>query len=175
MRRIKLYIAISLNGKIAKPDGNVEWLEAIPKPDDSDYGYAEFYDSIDCTLQGHNTYKQIKSWGREFPYKDKKNYVLTTDTSLDEDQNVTYISENHLTFIRDLKEQPGKDIWLIGGGQTNAALLDAKLVDELHVFVMPVILDEGIGIFENLSRDKSLILSSSKSYTTGVMEMVYYF
>lgn len=175
MRKIKLYIAISLNGKIAKPDGSVEWLEVIPKPDDSDYGYAEFYDSVDCTLQGHNTYKQIKSWGREFPYKGKKNYVLTADTSLDHDKDVTFISSNHIEFIHNLKEEPGRDIWLIGGGLTNATLLDAKLVDELHVFVMPVILEEGIGIFENLSRDKSLILSSSKSYSTGVIEMIYHF
>ena len=62
MRKIKLYIAISMNGKIARSDGSVDWLEAIPKPDDSDYGYNEFYDSVGATIQGNNTYKKVLSW-----------------------------------------------------------------------------------------------------------------
>ena len=59
MRLIKLYIAISLDGKIAKPDGDVSWLDELPKPDHSDYGYAEFLSSVDTTLMGNNTYKQL--------------------------------------------------------------------------------------------------------------------
>ena len=66
LRKIKLYIAISLNGKIADADGNVHWLESIPNPDKSDHGYADFYNSIDTTIQGNNTYNQIINWGIEF-------------------------------------------------------------------------------------------------------------
>ena len=120
MRKIKLYIATSLNGKIAKPDGSVDWLEAIPKPDNSDYGYSEFYDTVDTTLQGHNTYKKIQSWGIQFPYKGKKNYVLTTDTTLKRNDDVEFISDDHVNFVKGLKEENGGDIWLIGGGKTNA-------------------------------------------------------
>ena len=175
MRKIKLYIAISLNGKIAKPDGSVDWLEAIPKPDNSDYGYTEFYDSVDTTIQGYNTYKKIQSWGIEFPYKGKKNYVLTTDTTLNHNKDVQFVSKDHINFIKALKKENGDDIWLIGGGKTNASLLDAQLIDELYVFVMPVVLNDGIDLFEDLVRDKSLILSRSKSYSTGVVEMIYHF
>jgi len=77
VRKIKLYIATSLNGKIASSDGNVDWLESIPNPEKTDYGYKAFYDSIDTTIQGYNTYNQILNWDIDFPYKGKKNYVLT--------------------------------------------------------------------------------------------------
>ncbi len=173
MRKVKLYIAISLNGKIAKLDGGVGWLEAIAKPEDSDYGYNDFYNSTDATIQGHNTYKQILSWGMEFPYKGKKNFVVTTDTSLKNNKDVKFIATDHIAFIKKLKHKKGKDIWLIGGGKTNATLLDAQLIDELYIFVMPIILNDGIGIFDTLLRDKALQLISSKSYSTGVVEMIY--
>jgi len=173
MKKVKLYIAMSMNGKIAKTDGSVEWLEAMPKPDGSDYGYNEFYNSIDTTIQGYSTYKQIVSWGIDFPYQGKKNYVLTSDPSLEDNQDVKFIASDHIKFIKRLKHQEGSDIWLIGGGKANAALLDAKLIDELYVFVMPIILNEGIDIFDVLKRDKSLQLRSSRSYSTGVVEMIY--
>lgn len=173
MRKIKLYIAISLNGKIAKLDGSVDWLESIPKPEDSDYGYGEFYNSIDTTIQGNNTYKQILAWDIEFPYKGKKNYVLTSDSTLEDNEDVSFISNDHISVVKSIKEENGKDIWLIGGAKANAMLLDAGLLDELYVFVMPVILNEGIDLFGKLLNDVSLDLISSKSYSTGAVEMVY--
>ncbi|MEM8780835.1 MAG: dihydrofolate reductase family protein [Cyanobacteria bacterium P01_G01_bin.49] len=173
MRKIKLYIAISLNGKIAKADGSVDWLDAMPKPDGSDYGYNEFYNSVDTTIQGYNTYKQILSWGIEFPYKGKRNYVLTSDASLEDNRDVTFVSANHIDFVKELKEMSGQDIWLIGGGATNTALLNAKLIDEIYLYVMPIILNEGIDIFAPLENDKSIELKHSKTYTTGVVEMIY--
>ena len=96
MKKIKLYIATSLNGKIAKKDGSVGWLEAIPVPDGSDYGYNEFYTSIDTTIQGNATYQQIMSWGIEFPYKGKQNFVLTMNSDLEDTEHVQFISEDHI-------------------------------------------------------------------------------
>ena len=72
MRKIKLYIAISLNGKIAKSDGSVDWLELIPKPKDDDYGYSDFHKNIDTTIQGYSTYNQIMGWKIDFPYEEKE-------------------------------------------------------------------------------------------------------
>ena len=91
MRKIRLYIAMSLNGKIARPDGSVDWLEAIPNPDKSDYGYARFYKEIDTTIQGCNTYRQLLSWGITFPYPDKKNYVITRKGEVGNTEDVTFI------------------------------------------------------------------------------------
>ncbi|MHA7941761.1 dihydrofolate reductase family protein [Formosa sp. 3Alg 14/1] len=173
MKKVKLYIGMSLNGKIAAADGGVDWLESIPNPDESDYGYSSFYDSIDTTIQGHATYKQILSWDIEFPYLSKRNYVFTRDETKRDDRNAMFVSENPIDFMRDLKLKEGKDIWLIGGGQINTLLLNAGLIDEIQVYVMPIILTEGINLFEALPKTTNLHLESTKSYKSGAVEMLY--
>ena len=173
MRKIKLYIAISLNGKIADSDGNVCWLESIPNPNNIDHGYSEFYKTIDTTIQGNSTYNQIMSWGIEFPYGDKKNYILTRKKGLENTEHVEFISENHISFIKQLKNQKGKDIWLIGGGQINTMLLNENLIDEIQVFTMPIIISNGIELFENLPKETYLKLIETKSYSTGAVELHY--
>jgi dihydrofolate reductase len=173
MRRVKLYIAMSLNGKIARKDGSVDWLESLPNPDHCDHGYSDFYDSIDTTIQGYTTYKQILEWGIEFPYAGKKNYVITRRRGMQSTEYVEFLSENHLDFVKQLKKQEGGDIWLIGGGETNTMLLEVGLIDELQVFVMPVLIPHGIELFKSLPGDFRLELVDSKSYSTGAMELRY--
>lgn len=173
MRKIKLYIATSLNGKIAKPDGSVDWLESIPNPEKTDYGYAEFIDSIDTTIQGYTTYNQIINWDIEFPYKGKKNFVLTKKQNIENTEFVDFITENHVDFIKDLKRQEGGDIWLIGGGQANTMVLNAGLLDEIQIFVMPIILSGGIDLFDVFPQETQLKLLETKSYSSGVIELKY--
>ena len=173
MRKIKLYIAISLNGKIAKPDGSVHWLESIPNPEKTDHGYVDFYKTIDTTIQGYNTYSQILGWGIDFPYADKKNYVFTRKQGLGNTEYVEFISENHIDFIKQLKKEEGKDIWIVGGGQLNTMFLNENLVDEIQVFVMPIILTEGIELFGALPNETTLKLVETKSYSTGAVELKY--
>lgn len=173
MRKIKLYIAISLNGKIANSDGSVDWLDDIPNPEKLDYGYAEFFNSIDTTIQGYNTYNQIIRWGIDFPYKGKKNYVLTKKDNIKNTEFVDFITDNHVDFIEDLKKQQGGDIWLIGGSQTNTLILNAGLLDEIEVFIMPIILSGGIELFDAFPNEARLNLLEMKSYSTGVVGMRY--
>lgn len=173
MRKIKLYIAASLNGKIAEKDGSVDWLYVKEGDEQPDYGYEKFYDSIDTTIQGSSTYKQVESWGIEFPYPDKKNYVITRNKDLKDNEYVEFVSENHIDFIKDLKSKSGKDIWLIGGGLVNTMLLNAGLIDEIQIFIMPIILSDGIDLFENLPNRTDLKLISSESHETGAVEMIY--
>lgn len=173
MRKIILYIATSLNGKIAKSDGSVHWLENIPNPDKLDYGYQKFYEKIGTTIQGYKTYAQVIGWDIPFPYVDKENFVFTRKKNLKDTDDVHFVSENHLEFTKKLKEKKGKDIWLIGGGQINTLLFNADLIDEIRVFVMPIVIPEGIELFETIPEEKLLNLVSSKNYPTGVVEMVY--
>jgi dihydrofolate reductase len=173
LRKIKLYIAISLNGKIASSDGSVDWLESIPNPEKTDYGFAEFMDSVDTTIQGYNTYNQIINWGIEFPYKGKKNYVLTKKQDAKNTEFVEFITKNHVGFITQLKEEEGGDIWLIGGSQANTLILNAGLLDEIRVFVMPIILSGGIDLFDAFPAETQLKLIETKSYSSGVIELKY--
>ncbi len=173
MKKVILYIATSLNGKIARLDGSVDWLEAIPNPTKIDYGYTDFYDSIDTTIQGYSTYNQIIEWGIDFPYPDKKNYVFTRKQGLQNTEHITFISENHNQFVAQLKQQTGKDIWLIGGGQINTLLLNLQLIDEIHCFVMPIIIPDGIELFGALPQETTLQLIDSEKYATSAVAVKY--
>jgi len=173
MRKIKLYIAISLDGKIAKPNGDVSWLDEVLNPDKADYGYEEFIDSIDATLMGRKTFIQVEAFEGPFPYRDLKNYVFTKHPEKYASENIEFVSEEIISFIQDLKSKPGKDIWLIGGGQINALLLNHQLIDEMLIFVMPIVLGAGIPLFHSLASEKALNLVEIKSYSSGVVLMKY--
>lgn len=173
MRKIVLYIAISLDGKIARPDGSVDWLDSIPNPDKLDYGYSDFYKSFDTTLQGYNTYQTILNFGIPFPYPDKKNFVFTTKTNLENTEYVDFISGDIVSFIQDLKIEDGKDIWLIGGGKLNTSLFNAGLIDEFQIFVMPIIVGEGIPLFGMLPNETMLRLIGNNAFPNGVVALKY--
>ena len=86
---------------------------------------------------------------------------------------VDFISENHIELVKNLKKEKGKDIWLIGGGQINTLLFNAGLIDEIQLFVMPIVIPEWKDIFDNLPKEKKLQLIESKKYSTGAVEIRY--
>ena len=173
MKKIILYIATSVDGKIAQSDGSVDWLETIPNPDKIDYGYYNFINSIDTTIQGYSTYQQIIDWDIEFPYKGKINYVLTRKKNITNTEYVRFVNDKHVEFIEELKKKEGKDIWLIGGGQVNTLLLNANLIDEIHQFIMPIVLGKGIDIFELETCETILNNVDTKLYSNGVVRYKY--
>jgi dihydrofolate reductase len=173
MAKIILYIAVSLNGKIARADGAVDWLETINNPENSDYGYSSFINSIGTTVQGNNTYKQVLSWDIPFPYPNTKNYVITSDTTKGSDENVTFLHTNIEEELIRLKAQSEKDIWLIGGAGVNALLLDLRLLDEMMIFHIPVIIQNGINLFNDTKKDIDAELIHSEVYYNGVSLLHY--
>lgn len=172
MRKIKLYIAVSIDGFIADKNGGIEWLENIQNPDHLDFGYLEMYNSIDTTLMGNATYQQVLGFDIPFPYADKTNYVFTRNTALTKDKNVTFVSSDIVTFVQSLKEQKGKAIWLIGGGQINTILLEAGLIDEMIISYIPMVLGEGIPLFTKSTLHQFRVLKS-EVYNTGVLGVTY--
>lgn len=170
MAKIIIYIAQSLNGKIAHKNGSVDWLNPY---DSEDYGYQQFLSSIDVVLMGNKTYQQVLTFGDEFPYKDKLVFVFTRDKSLIKDENVTFISENIAEFVANLKKSSQSNIWLVGGGEIITYLLDKQLVDDLQVFTIPIILKSGIGLCNTLANDIKLKLINYKTYGNGVVENYY--
>ncbi|MEM9849919.1 MAG: dihydrofolate reductase family protein [Bacteroidota bacterium] len=172
-RKIKLYIATSLDGKIADSDGGVAWLDELSHPKGEDYGYADFYASIDTTLMGYNTYAKIEGFEVSFPYPDKKNYVFTRQKDRPKSEQVEFISNDILDFVRTLKQQAGQDIWLVGGGEINRLLIDQNLLDEIHIFIMPIILGDGISLLASGVNRTKLRLKQEKTYENGVLSLIY--
>ncbi|MEZ4884690.1 MAG: dihydrofolate reductase family protein [Chitinophagales bacterium] len=174
MRKIKLYIATSINGYIAKSDGSVGWLDTIPNPNPTDYGYFDFLKSVDTTLMGNATYQQILGFDVPFPYADKINYVFSR-TQSGVDEYATFVSENIVEFVQELTTQEGKDIWLVGGGELNGFFLKNGLIDEMIVSVMPMVLGSGIPLFGTGVKDVEIPfgLKEVVSFETGAVQLVY--
>ena len=174
MRKIVLFTAISIDGFIARKDGDISWLN---NPDyaleGEDYGYTGFYRSVDTTLMGNNTYRQIMGFGVPFPYPDKENYVLTRSESEEPTDEVMFVTGNIADFTRQLKEQEGEDIWLVGGGEVNAFMLENAFIDRLILTVMPVALGSGIPLFEGASQETQWKLAAQETYQNGVIQLIY--
>ena len=173
MRKVILYSAISIDGMIAKEDGSVDWLDELPNPDKLDYGYFDFYKKIDTTIMGNKTYQQVLGFDVPFPYPDKENFVLTRNSALQADENVQFISKDPVSFVHELKSKEGADIWLIGGGAINALFLNNNLVDELKLSIIPVVLGNGIPLFNGPVDLSKFQFLESKAYNTGVVSLVY--
>lgn len=174
MRKLILYIAQSIDGFIAKTDGNLDWLTEDEKPDGdlNKYGYLDLLESVDTTLMGYNTYKEILNFDIPFPYPDKKNYVFSRSHVKNDNNPVEFVASNVAEFVRDLKNLSGKDIWLIGGGEINKLLLNANLIDEMIISVKPVVLGNGVPLFAQGSDQKKFRFRSSKMFDDGLVQLV---
>ncbi|NLO29483.1 MAG: dihydrofolate reductase, partial [Methanosarcina mazei] len=150
--KIKLYIACSLDGYIAREDGSIYWLTEYDNNSETDYGYSEFYASIGTVLMGRKTYEQVLGFG-DWSYREKKTYVFTGQKEpLLREKNVEFVSGNVREFTRQLKENTDKDIWLVGGSQLIKAFLEEDLVEDMIVFIVQIILGGGIPLFYRIGK-----------------------
>lgn len=146
-RKLMLFIASSLDGYIATEDHNLDWLLTVEG--EGDNGYSKFYDTIDTILMGRITYDWIIEHEEgEFPYKGKECYVFSGSRK-NGNEHVSFISEEVVPFIKELKDKDGKNIWLVGGGNLISTFIKEKLIDEMIVTIAPVILGKGIPLFHN--------------------------
>ena len=174
MRKVILNTAVSLDACIALPDGNVEWLhDADYEVEGEDYGLGAFYQGVDTTLMGNNTYKAILNFDVPFPYPDKTNYVFTRTAGHRDTEHVKFIAEDVADFVRNLKKGEGQDIWLVGGGQINGLLAESDLIDTLLLTVFPCVLGQGIPLFSGTGTMKKYRLVSSRSYKSGLVQVGY--
>jgi dihydrofolate reductase len=169
MRKVKLFIASSLDCYIARQDGGIDWLFT-----DDDYGYTKFYDSIDTIIVGRKSYDQSLTFD-DYPYKGKKVYVFTRKKirKNNNEQDVEYIDTNIQDFVTSLTQSIGKDIWLIGGGEIVSVLLNAGLVDEIILSIHPIILGTGIPLLRDIQKEVNLKLENSLSFDSGLTQLYY--
>ena len=176
-RKIIVYIATSADGYIARPDGDVEWLNR--RPHTQDYGMTQFYSSIDTILWGRKTYDWLLAYyGKKRPKGgmfDTKvaNYVFSRNPPLRAAKGVEFISEPVKVFAQSLRAKPGKHIWMMGGGRLIASFLDAGEIDAFDIHVIPTLIGEGIPLVAPRPRDVPLRLRSARKYPDGAVRLRY--
>ncbi len=172
-RKIVVSVAISTDGFIARPDGDVAWLDR-PGPK-RDYGMSEFFKTIDTILWGRKTYDK----GIEMGMKSSdvgpgtKNYLFSRRARKSLLPGFEWTREAVKKFAQRLRAQPGKDIWMMGGGGLIASFLDEGEIDEFRLHVIPVLIGEGIPLIQPRHRSIPLKLLSSKAFPDGVVELNY--
>lgn len=139
-----LYVAMSLDGYIARPDGSVDWLDDVEG--EGDNGYSDFYSRVGTVVMGRNTYDEVLKLADEFPYTDKPCYVLSR-TYKGDHPHVSITDEAIDTLIPRLKEKSDGYVWLVGGGQLVQQFLNKGLIDELEIYIIPKLIGEGIPLF----------------------------
>ncbi|MPQ44388.1 dihydrofolate reductase family protein [Clostridium tarantellae] len=169
-RRVILYIAMSLDGYIARENGAIDWLLGDGSEPEADYGYADFYRSIDTVIIGRKTYDQIVNElsPNKWVYKGKKSYVFT-NSDYKRNDDVEFIKEDVCDFVNKLKEKKGKDIWILGGSSLADRLIKENLIDDYIISIMPTILGNGIQLFNKNNPEIKLKLKSVKSYNGSVL------
>lgn len=172
MGKVKLYIAASVDGFIARTDGDIDWLTGYPNPSKEDYGYKDFFESVDTVIMGGRTYLDILAMDVVWPYPGKKSYIVTHNP-LSQKENIDFITENVIERISGLKQENGKNIWLVGGGELVSMLLDNNLVDEMIITYIPVVLGNGIRLFQGSSKESNWRLAENKSFDNNVIQVTY--
>src|SRR5262249_3585927 len=175
-RKIIVYIATSADGYIARPDGDVEWLNRRPR---ADYGIRALYATIDTILWGRKThdwaldYHAGKANTKGVLVARGANYVFSRNPAARLAPGVEFVSEAVGAFAQRLRATPGRHIWLMGGGGLIASFLDAGEIDEFDIHVVPVFIGEGIPLVAPRHRDIPLLLRSTRRYPDGVVRLRY--
>lgn len=170
MPRVRLYIALSLDGYIADRDGGVGWLDNNVDAAEGDYGYADFYGSVGALAMGRTTYDQVLGFG-DWPYPGKPTYVFTHDPPDGEHPDVEFVTDP-ARFVADATWGEG-DLWLVGGGKLIAAFRAAGLIDKYILTVLPVLLGDGLPLFPGAQPESSLRLTNVQQWPSGVVQLFY--
>lgn len=173
MRKIRLFIAMSLDGYIADSQGSVDWLNGQGSDTENVDTYSEFVKDIDTILMGWNTYHQIVTElsPDEWVYDRFTTYVLTHNEQASS-ENIRFVNINPVDLVKSLKEESGKDIWICGGANLVQQLVYEDIIDDYYITVIPTLLGSGIRLFENAKHEIKLRLLRTQSYN-GMTDLVY--
>jgi len=165
-RKLVLLIATSLDGYIATKDDSLDWLFKVEG--EGDNGISEFYETVDAILMGRKTYDWIIThMTEEFPYKNKECYVFSRQENEDT-EDVKFIKEDIIDFANKLKNEEGKNIWIVGGGDLLHSFIKEKLVDEFIITIAPTIIGEGVPLFKEDEYQLELFLKGTRCFNQFV-------
>lgn len=175
MKKIILYIAVSLDGYIADRNGFVDWIKGqddLIEPEDT---FTLFFDSIDTVIMGKRTYDQIVTElsPDQWPYTGASTFVITHDDKSNDTEHIRFRNTPVCCLVDELKKLPGKNIWICGGAQIANQLIETDMIDTYHIAVIPVILGGGIKLFDTTEHKIDLTLARTKEYN-GIIELTYH-
>jgi dihydrofolate reductase len=168
---IVYYVAASLDGFIATPDGGIDWLKPF-EGGSEDYGYRQFYESIDGVLLGRKTYEQSLQLP-EWPYPGKPCWIFSRSLSDMSEAAVRFTGDSPVRAMKYVAADGVRRAWLVGGGKLAAAFRAEGLITEYVVSVIPILLGGGIPLFDGVAPQAPLRLLETKSYDDGVVQLRY--
>jgi dihydrofolate reductase len=167
MRHLRYSVAMSLDGFIAGPKGEYDWIVMDP-----DFDWKALYSQFDTLVMGRRSYDVMRERGMSPKSMGMKAVVVSTTLIPDQHREVTVFARDVPETIAALKTEPGKDIWLSGGGVLFRFLLDAGLVDGIDVAIVPVLLGSGVPLLPEGHRCK-LKLIESNARPSGIVMLKY--
>ena len=173
MSQIVLYIAASLDGYIAGEDDDISWLKPF---EDVDYGYDTFIGSIGLVILGRRTYDVTTEAGWGWPYP-VPGYVLTSQPPGDHPQgaDITFTDRPLPELVAEARQRiaDDKDVWVVGGAGVVRDFLAAGLIDQIRLFVIPVMLGHGVRLFQPVDRPTTVSLQRVNQLPEGMVELAY--
>lgn len=170
-RKVILYLAMSLDGYIAKPHDDLGFL-SIVEQEGEDYGYADFVKTVDAVIVGRKTYEKVISMGFDFPHADKEAYIITR-TPRPSIGSVKFYTGDLKALVKKLKSENGKNIFCDGGAEIVNELLREDLIDEFIISVIPILVGNGTKLFKDGRPEKRLTLVSAKSFNKSLTQLHY--
>lgn len=173
MRKVILYIAMSLDGYIADATGSVNWLTGqnpeMPTPDT----YTEFVQNIDTVIMGWNTYRQVveELSPDKWIYEKLRTFVIT-HREIPVLDNIKFVQLAPADLLCGLQAEAGRDIWICGGAEIVQQLMSANMIDRWHIAVIPTLLGTGLRLFGGFKPKIDLNLLRTLNYN-GIVELVY--
>lgn len=173
MRKLSIFIAMSLDGYIAKPNDNLSFLKLVEK-EGEDYGYTEFTKTIDTLIVGRKTYDYVlKEIGPSHYDNGERDVYVITRTERPDDGKVKFYTGNLKELVLALKNENGKNIYCDGGAEIINELLKNDLIDELIISVIPILLGNGTRLFKGGRPEQLLEFISAKTFDTGLAQLHY--
>jgi dihydrofolate reductase len=171
MPEVIYYVAASVDGYIATMDGGIEWLAPFEGTGE-DYGYAQFYDSVEAVLLGRRTYETSLAFG-EWPYPGKPCWVFSHGNIRSLSTDVIRTAQSPAEVMLEIETRGLQRAWLVGGGALAASFRSAGLVTEYIITIVPVVLGAGVPLFADPGPPERLQLLDAKSYPKGLMQLRY--
>jgi dihydrofolate reductase len=166
MRRVRYAVVMSLDGYIAGPRGEADWIVGDPTLDIAEF-FKAFYAQFDIALMGRRTYELVGGG-----IEGMRTYVFSRTLSPADCQGVTVLSDGIAELAR-LRAEDGRDIWLFGGGRLFGSLASAGLVDSVELGVMPVLLGAGTPVISGITERVKLKLIHTEHSAVGVVSLKY--